>query len=44
MTDDQTARLKAITQEHEPFFLPGAIRVVDQAGVLVQEDSPGFLK
>ena len=39
MIDDQAACPKAITQEHKPFFVLGMIRVIDQARVLVQENS-----
>ena len=44
MTDDQAVRLKTITQEQEPFFFPGVIRVIDQAGALIQKNSLSFLE
>jgi hypothetical protein len=39
MNDDQASRLKAIAQQHEPFFFLRVIRVIDQAGVFVQKNS-----
>ncbi len=37
-------RLKAVAQKHESFLIVRVIRIVDQAGVLVQKHSLGFLK
>jgi hypothetical protein len=39
MSDDQAVRLKAVTQEHEPFFVLGVIRIIDQSRVFVEENS-----
>jgi hypothetical protein len=44
MTHDQAARSKAITQKQKPLFLIRVIRVINQAGVLVQENRLCFLK
>jgi hypothetical protein len=44
VANDQAARLKAIAHEHEPLFFPRAIRIIDQAGALVQENSLRFLE
>jgi hypothetical protein len=44
MTDDQTARLQAVAQEHEPIFVLRVIRVVDQPGALILENGLCFLE
>jgi hypothetical protein len=44
MIDDQASRLKAVSQEDEPFFLVRVIGIIDQAGVLVEENTPCFLE
>jgi len=44
MTDDQAARLKAVAQEHESFLFFGMIRVIDQAGAIVQKNGPCFVE
>jgi len=44
MTDDQAARLKAVAQQNKPVFVLGMIRVIQQAGVLVQKSGLRFLE
>jgi len=44
MIHHQAVRLKAVTQQDEPLFFLGMIRVVNQASVLVQKNSLGFLE
>jgi hypothetical protein len=44
MADQQKPRLSAHTKENEPIFVFGMIRVVHEAGVLVEEDCSRFLK
>lgn len=44
MADDETARLKAVAEQQEPIFIPRVIRIVDQAGTLVQKDRLRFLE
>ena|ERR1700733_1014760 len=44
MIDDQAMRTKAIAQKHESFFIVRVIWIVDQAGILIQEHSLGFLE
>jgi hypothetical protein len=38
MADDQATRLKTVAQQQESFFFPGVIRVINQAGALVQKN------
>ena len=38
MTDDQTVRLKAISQQQESILVLGMIRIVDQAGLLIEKN------
>jgi hypothetical protein len=44
MTDDQAAPLQAAAQEQEPLFVLGVIRVVDQAGAVVEKRGLRFLE
>ena len=44
MTGHQAACLQAITQQQESHFFFGMIRIVYQAGVLVQKNSLSFLE
>ena len=44
MADDQAARLKTISKQHEPFFFLRVIRIIDQAGVLIEKNSLRFLE
>jgi hypothetical protein len=38
MADDEATRLRAVSQEQEPVFIFRVIRVIDQAGALVQKN------
>jgi hypothetical protein len=44
MTDDETTSLKAVAQQQEPVFILRVIRIVDQAGALVQKNGLCFFK
>jgi len=44
MTDDEAARLKAVTQQQKPVFIFGVIRIVDQASALVLENGLRLLE
>ena len=44
MTDDEASRLKAVTEQYEPFVLGRVIRVSDQTGILVQKDGLRLFK
>jgi len=44
MTDDETRRLKAVPQQKESLFSIGMIRIVDQAGMLVEKSGLRFLE
>jgi len=44
MANQQKPRLSAHPKENKPVFVVGMIRVVHEAGVLVEEDRPCFLK
>ena len=44
MTDDEASRLKAVTEQYEPFLLGRVIRVSDQTGILVQKDGLRLFK
>ena len=44
MADDETTRLKAAAQQQEPIFIPRVIRIVNQAGALVQKNGLRFLE
>ena len=44
VTDDEASCLKAVTQHQESFFVIRMIRIVDQAGVLVEKNCLSLLK
>ena len=44
MADDQATRLKAVAKQHESFLILRMVRVIDQAGALVQKNGLCFLK
>jgi hypothetical protein len=44
MADDETTRLKAVAEQQESIFIPRVIRIVNQAGALVQKNGLRFLE
>ena len=44
MAHDQATCLKTVPQQQEPIFIPRVIRIVDQAGALVQKNGLRFLE
>ena len=44
MADDQATGLKAVAKRHESFFILGMVRIINQAGTLVQKNGLCFLE
>jgi hypothetical protein len=44
MANDEAIRVEAVAKQQKPIFLPRVIRIIDQAGALIQKNRLRFFE